>query len=107
MAATFFTVPIASPAHVVLPSIELASSGQVRMATTTPDLFQGLSSSSGTLPQPIYPPPSSSSSGQGKTNAPQTQPTSAPSSSPTSPPTDQSQESWVKKMWERYKGASN
>ena len=87
MAATFFTVPIAPPPHVVLHSIELASSGA--------------------LPQPIYPPPSSSGSGQGKTNAPQTQPTPAPSSSPTFPVTDQSQESWVKKMWRRYKGASN
>ena len=87
MAATFFNVPIALPPNVLLPSIELASSG--------------------TLPQPIYPPPSSSGSGQGKATAPQTQPTPAPTPSPTSPPTDQSQESWVKKMWRRYKGAPN
>ncbi len=91
MAATFFTVPIASPPH--------------------PDLFKGLSSSDqvsgswfATLPQPIYPPPSSSGSGQGKTTAPQTQTTPAPTPAPTpKPQPDQSgTESWVDRMRRRY-----
>jgi hypothetical protein len=102
MVATFFTVPIASPPHVVLRSIEPAS-GQVRLATTTPDLLQGLASSvSGTLPQPIYPAPSPSG-GQSKSTSPQSvQP--SPSPTPTPQPQGQSTESWADRIWRRYKG---
>ena len=105
MAATFFTVPIASPPHVVLRSIEPASSGQVRLATTTPDLLQGLASSaSGTLPQPIYPAPSPSG-GQGKSTPPQSvQP--SPSPTPTPQPQEQPKESWADRIWRRYKGGN-
>jgi hypothetical protein len=105
MAATFFTVPIASPPHVVLRSIEPAFSGQVRLATTTPDLLQGLASSaSGTLPQPIYPAPSPNG-GQGKSTPPQSvQP--SPSPTPTPQPQEQTKESWTDRIWRRYKGGN-
>lgn len=105
MAATFFNVPIASPPHVILRPVEVLSAGQVVYETTTPDLLQVLASSqpssaSGTLPQPIYPPPSSGS-GQGK-SAPQTV---QPSPSPTPQPQQQT-ESWVDRIWRRYKGGN-
>jgi len=113
MAATFFNVPIAPPPHVILRPVEVLSAGQVVYETTTPALLHGLSSSDqvtgswvGTLPQPIYPPPSSSGSGQGKTTSPQTQTTPAPSPSPAPVPTTQpdqsSTESWVNRMRRRY-----
>ena len=105
MAVTFFTAPIASSPHGLLRSIEPASSGQVRLATTTPDLLQGLASSaSGTLPQPIYPAPSPSG-GQGKSTPPQSvQP--SPSPTPTPQPQEQPKESWADRIWRRYKGGN-
>ena len=114
MAPTFFNVPIAPLPYVILRAVDpLPADSQVIHETTTPDLLQGLSSShqvSGswlaTLPQPIYPPPSSSGSGQGKTTSPQTQTTPAPSPSPAPVPTTQpdqsSTESWVNRMRRRY-----
>lgn len=106
MAATFFNVPIAPPPHVILRSVEVLPASQVVYETTTPDLLQGLdfsqaSSGSGTLPQPIYPPPSSSGSGQGKP----TPQTVQPSPSPTPQPQQQT-ESWVDRIWRRYKGGN-
>ena len=110
IATTLFNVPIAPPPPVILRPIEVFSVDSVFYKTTTPDLLQGLASSpsfgSGTLPQPIYPPPSSSGSGQGKTTSPQTQTTPAPSPSPAPAPTTQpdqsSTESWVNRMRRRY-----
>ena len=105
MAATFFTLPIASSFAVVLRPVEPAFSGQVRLATTTPDLLQGLASSaSGTLPQPIYPAPSPSG-GQGKSTPPQSvQPSPYPTPRPQ--PQEQPTENWVDRIWRRYKGGN-
>jgi cell division septation protein DedD len=106
MAVTFFKLPIEPPPHVILRSVEPVAE-TAHFETTTPDLLQGLASSSqpssgsGTLPQPIYPPPSPSGSGQGKT--PQTvQPSPSPSSTPQAD--QQSREGWADRIWRRYKG---
>ena len=109
MAATFFNVPIALPPHVILRSVEVLPADQVVYETTTPDLLQGLASSqpssgSGTLPQPIYPPPSSGL-GQGKSTPQTVQPSPSPTPTPQPQPQQQT-ESWVERMWRRYKGGN-
>jgi hypothetical protein len=109
MAPTFFNVPIAPLPYVILRAVDpLPADSQVIHETTTPDLLQGLSSShqvSGswlaTLPQPIYPPPSSSGSGQGKTTS-RTQTTPSPAPAPTTQPEQPSTDSWVNRMRRRY-----
>lgn len=108
MAVTFFNLPIEPPPHVTLRSVEPVAE-TAHFETTRPDLFQGLASSSqpssgsGTLPQPIYPPPSSSGSGQGK--IPQTvQPSPYPSPAPQAE--QQPRDNWADRIWRRYKGGN-
>jgi hypothetical protein len=106
MAATFFTVPIASSPHVVLRSVEPAAE-TVNFETTTPELLQGLASSQpapGTLPQPIYPAPNDSGSGQRQRSG--SNPDVQPSPPPKTPPRSEEQpkESWRDSFWRRYNG---
>jgi len=110
MAVTFFKLPIEPPPHVILRSVEPVAE-TAHFETTTPDLLQGLASSSqpssgsGTLPQPIYPPPSSSgsgSAGQGQSTPQTVQP--SPSSRPTPQAEQQPKENWADRIWRRYKG---
>lgn len=103
--AALFGLPIQPPSHVILRSVEPVSE-TVIFETTTPDLLQDLASSQppsgvGTLPQPIYPPPSGSGQGQGQGSTVQ-QP-SPPPKTPASP-AKQPTENWADRIWQRYKG---
>jgi hypothetical protein len=104
--AALFGLPIQPPPHVILRSVESVSE-TVIFETTTPDLLQDLASSQppsgfGTLPQPIYPPPSGSGQGQGSTD-PNVQQPSPPPKTPASK-AGQPTENWADRIWQRYKG---
>lgn len=113
MAATFFSVPIAPPSHIILRDIDSSpADSQVVHQTTTPDLTEAFSPSDqasgswlATLPQPIYPPPPAPGSSQGK---PQTTSTPAPTPAPTPTPQPQqpTTENWADRIWRRYKGGN-